>query len=123
MGKFVELNHPLEDGMKAYPGLPSPRIGAFLDHEASRSHYGDKAEFYLGRVDMVCNLGTYLDSPFHGYRDRADLSQISLERVAGVPGIVLDAVPSQDRSITLDCGTSELQGRAVLIRTGWDRRW
>jgi kynurenine formamidase len=123
MGKFVELNHVLEDGMKAYPGLPSPKIGAFLDHEASRAHYAGQAEFYLGRVDMVCNLGTYLDSPFHRHRDRADLSQIPLERVAGIPGIVLDAASSPDRSIALDCSTSELRGRAVLIRTGWDRRW
>jgi kynurenine formamidase len=109
--------------MKAYPGLPSPKIGVFLDHEASRAHYGGKAEFYLGRVDMVCNLGTYLDSPYHRHRDRADLSQVPLERVAGVPGVVLDAVPSSDRSIALDCRTSDLCGRAVLVRTGWDRRW
>ncbi len=123
MTSFVELNHPLEDGMPAYPGLPSPRIGAFLDHHASRTHYAGKAEFYLGRVDMVCNLGTYLDSPFHRYPDRADLSRIPLERVAGVPGIVLDAAASADRSITLDCDPADLHGRAVLIRTGWDRRW
>lgn len=123
MGKYVELNHILEDGMMAYPGLPSPKIGAFLDHEASRTHYADQAEFYLGRVDMVCNVGTYLDSPYHRYRDRCDLSQIPLERVAGVPGIVLDAAASPDRSIAFDCSASELRGRAVLIRTGWDRRW
>ena len=123
MGKLVELNHILEDGMRAYPGLPSPRIGAFLDHQASRSHYCGKAEFYLGRVDMVCNLGTYLDSPFHRHRDRADLSQVPLERVAGVPGIALEASASSDRSIVLDCSASELRGRAVLVRTGWDLRW
>ena len=123
MGEFVELNHVLEDGMKAYPGLPSPKIGAFLDHEASRAHYSDQAEFYLGRVDMVCNLGTYLDSPYHRHRDRADLSQIPLEKVARVPGIVLDAAASPDRSIALDCSASQLCGRAALIRTGWDRRW
>ena len=51
MKKFVELNHALEDGMKAYPGLPSPKIGAFLDHKASRSRYGGKAEFYIGKVE------------------------------------------------------------------------
>ncbi len=123
MGKYVELNHALQDGMTAYPGLPPPKIGAFLDHEASRAHYAGRAEFYLGRVDMVCNLGTYLDSPYHRHRDRADLSQIPLERVAGVPGVVLDAAASPDRSIAHECGASELQGRAVLIRTGWDRRW
>mgnify|MGYP002396079726 CR=1 FL=1 len=123
MKRFAELNHVLEDGMKAYPGLPTPRIGAFLNHEGSRPRYENKAEFYLGSVDMVCNVGTYLDSPFHRYADGADLSQIPLEMVAGLPGIVLDAVVSSDRSISLDCNESELFGRAVLVRTGWDKRW
>lgn len=123
MKKFVELNHFLEDGMMTYPGLPRPKIGAFLNHEASRSRYKDQAEFYLGKVEMVCNLGTYLDSPFHRYPDGLDLSQIPLERVAGIPGIVLDGIISSDRSITLQADDSELDGKAVLIRTGWDRRW
>ncbi len=123
MRKFVELNHVLEDGMAAYPGLPSPKIGAFLDHERSRDHYASKAEFYLGKVDMVCNLGTYLDSPFHRYPEGADLSRIPLEAVAGIPGIALDATAAADRSISLDCDPSEVSGRSVLIRTGWDRRW
>ena len=124
MKKFVELNHFLEDGMMAYPGLPRPRIGAFLDHKSSRSHYEDRAEFYLGKVEMVCNLGTYIDSPFHRYPEGADLSQIPLERVAGIPGIVLDGVVSSNRSITIiEADYSELNGRAVLVRTGWDKRW
>jgi len=58
MTKFIELNHFIEDGMTPYPGLPRPQIGAFLDHEASRPQYQDRAEFYLGKVDMVCNIGT-----------------------------------------------------------------
>jgi kynurenine formamidase len=123
MKKLVELNHILEDGMMTYPGLPRPKIGAFLDHEASRSRYKDQAEFYLGKVEMVCNLGTYLDSPFHRYPDGLDLSRIPLERVAGLPGTVLDGVVSSNRSITLQAAYSKLNGKAVLIRTGWDERW
>jgi kynurenine formamidase len=123
MKKLVELNHILEDGMMTYPGLPRPKIGAFLDHESSRSRYNDQAEFYLGKVEMVCNLGTYLDSPFHRYPDGLDLSQIPLERIAGLPGIVFDGVVSSNRSITLQVDNTELDGKAVLIRTGWDKRW
>lgn len=123
MKKFIELNHILEDGMSAYPGLPRPKIEAYLDHEASRGRYENQAEFYLGKVEMVCNLGTYLDSPFHRYSAGEDLSQIPLERVAGVPGIVLDGIVSRNRSITLSADSSELNQRAVLVRTGWDERW
>jgi arylformamidase len=123
MKKLIELNHILEDGMTPYPGLPRPKIGAYLDHRESRSRYNDQAEFYLGKVEMVCNLGTYIDSPFHRYPEGADLSQITLERVAGIPGIVLDGTVSLNRSITLKNDPSELRGRAVLIRTRWDERW
>lgn len=123
MKTFVELNHVLEDEMMVYPGLPRPKIGAFLDHEASRVRYDNQAEFYFGKVEMVCNLGTYIDSRFHRYRNGQDLSQIPLERVASIPGIVLDGVVSQNRSITLAVDPIELNERAVLIRTGWDKRW
>jgi len=67
--RFVDLSHTIEDGMPVLPGLPTPRIGAHLTHDASRDKYED-AEFFLGKVDMPANVGTYLDSPFHRFRDR-----------------------------------------------------
>jgi kynurenine formamidase len=121
--RFVELNHPIEDGMAMYPGLPAPRIGAFLGREESRRHYEGRAEFLVGEVEMVGSTGTYLDAPFHRHPEGADLSRIRLETVAGLPGIVVDAEVSPDRSITVVNGEAELIGRAVLIRTGWDERW
>jgi kynurenine formamidase len=75
--QFIELSHELADGMSPYPGLPEVRIGAHLDHEQSRSHY-EGEEFFLGRVDMPANVGTYLDAPFHRFADREDLSQVPL---------------------------------------------
>lgn len=123
MKKFFELNHTLSDGMAAYPGMPSPSIGAFLNHSQSRSHYENKAEFYIGKFDIVCTVGTYLDSPFHRYPGGDDLSQIPLEKIAGLPGIVFEGIMSKDRSITIDCIKEDLRGRAVLIKTGWDDRW
>jgi len=123
MSRFVELNHVLEDGMPGYPGLPGPRIGAFFDHQESASRYENKAQFYIGRVEMVGNTGTYLDSPFHRYPEGADLSRIPLEKVAGLRGIALDAVVAPTREVTVEAAEKDLRGRAVLIRTGWDRRW
>ncbi len=123
MKKFVELNHVLEDGMTVYPGLPRPKIGAYLTHQASRSRYEGRAEFYMGQVEMVGNVGTYLDSPFHRFPEAADLSQVPLEMVAAVPGIVLDVEIARARAITPKVREGNLRGRAVLIHTGWDRRW
>lgn len=121
--KFVELYHPITDGMAAYPGLESPRVGAVLDHVASRSRYEGQAEFYLGRIEMSFNTGTYIDSPFHRFPDRTDISELPLEDVAALPGVVLDGRVDDDRSVTVEAEEIELAGKAVLIRTGWDERW
>jgi len=120
---FVDLSHPLEDGMAPYPGLERPKIGAVVTHEQSRSRYEGKAEFYLGRVDMPCNIGTYLDAPFHRYPAGEDLNAIPLARIAGLPGIAVDAVVAADRSVTFQARKDELEGKAVLVRSGWDQRW
>jgi arylformamidase len=121
--RHVELSHEISDGMPVFPGLESPQITAFLDHERSRDRYEGAAEFYLSKVEMVGNTGTYLDSPFHRYREGRDLSEIPLADVAGLPGVVLDGTVGADRALTLDAEESQLEGHAVLIRTGWDARW
>jgi kynurenine formamidase len=123
MKRFIELSHILQDGAGAYPGLPQPIIGPYLDHEGSRSRYDGKAEFYLGQIQTVTNVGTYIDSPFHRFRDGQDLSSIALDRVAGLPGIVLTADPGTMRPLSLSAKKTELAGRAVLVKTGWDRLW
>jgi len=123
MSRYVELSHVIDNGMPVYPGLPAPRIDAYLDHEQSRSHYHGKAEFYIGRITTVTSIGTYLDIPFHRYIHGEDLSQVPLESVAGLPGIALDAVVARDRSIAIESADCELRGHAVLVRTGWDENW
>lgn len=123
MNRYIELSHTLKDGTGAYPGLPQPSIGAYLDHEQSRSRYDGKAEFYLGRIETVTNVGTYIDSPFHRFREGQDLAAVGLDRVADLPGIVLSVSPAAGRRLNLSAPKSELSGRAVLVRTGWDRFW
>jgi arylformamidase len=120
---YVELSHEISDGMTVFPGLPSPQITAFMDHEQSRPRYQGEAEFYISKVDLVGNTGTYLDSPFHRHREKRDLSAIPLESVAGVPGVALDGKVGADRAVSLDAEEAQLAGSAVLVRTGWDARW
>lgn len=120
--RFVDLSHEIEDGMPVFPGLPAPHIGAHLSHEASRANYDD-AEFFLGKVDMPANVGTYIDSPFHRFEDRADLSQIPLEDIVGLPGVLLDCSTAASRELHPRLPDEDLAGAAVLIRSGWDRNW
>jgi kynurenine formamidase len=97
--RFIDLSHELADRLSPYPGLPNVRIGPYLDHEQSRSHY-DGDEFFLGKVEMPANVGTYLDAPFHRFADREDLSQVPLERLVGIKGVVIDATGEQSRVLS-----------------------
>lgn len=121
MIRHFDLSHTIEHGMVTYRGLPAPLICDFLSREASRKLYAEGTEFHIGRIDMVANTGTYLDSPFHRYADGKDLSELPLTSLAGLDGIV---VRCDARKITRDFFEGrELAGRALLIHTGWDRRW
>jgi arylformamidase len=123
VGRFVDLSLEIEDGSPALPGvLPEAVVEPILDHEASRPRYEGKAEFYLGRIDMAFNTGTYLDSPFHRDRGGEDLSELPVDRLAGLPGVVIDVAEAAG-PVDLDLRAEELRGRAVLFRSGWDRRW
>ncbi len=73
---------------------------------------------------MVANTGTYLDSPAHRWADGADLSGLALERLADLPGVVVELAQGKRAFLASDLpasGTPEgdLTGRAVLLRTGW----
>ena len=122
MSRFVDLSHTIEAGMVTYKGLPAPVMCDYLSREASRGFYPPGTEFQIGTLEMVGNTGTYLDSPFHRYPDGDDLSRLELERLAGLPGLVVDATNRQavdaDRFAGLD-----VRGRAVLVHTGWARHW
>ena len=46
-------------------------------------------EFQIGKIELVANTGTYLDSPFHRYADGKDLSELSLDRLANLEAVVV----------------------------------
>src|SRR4029453_7536821 len=87
--RMVELSHLVTAGMLTYPGLPGPEITQHLTREESRSHYAPGTEFEIGRISMVGNTGTYLDSPYHRYPDGADLAGLPLDALADLPAAVV----------------------------------
>jgi kynurenine formamidase len=121
--RLVDLSHAIEHGLRTYPGLPEPTVGAFLTHDDSRGRYAPGTEFHIGRIEMVANTGTYLDSPFHRWRDGADVSALPLESLAELPGHVVDSPSSGRRIDASSLPAGDLSGCAVLFRTGWSRHW
>jgi kynurenine formamidase len=120
--RLVDLSHVIGDGTVTYPGLPAPEITEHMSFDESRSHYEPGTEFSIGRISMVANTGTYLDTPAHRLRSGADLADLVIERCAMLPALVIDA--SGTRAIGGDLVREyDVAGCAVLLRTGWDRHW
>jgi arylformamidase len=123
-GKLIDLSHNVEHGMITYKGLPAPIICDYLSREASRARYAEGTEFQIGKIEMVANTGTYLDSPFHRYADGDDLSQLRLETLANLDCVVVRATDRRDRAIDrLPIDLATLKGKALLVHTGWDAHW
>ncbi|WP_394827068.1 cyclase family protein [Pendulispora albinea] len=122
--RLVELSHPIAHGMITYPGLPAPEISDHLTRDACETSYGPGVRFQIGRISMVANTGTYVDSPFHRFDDGADLARLPLERLADLEGVVVRLAGSRRRGIEAsELAPYDVAGRAVLLHTGWDRHW
>ncbi|MCM3874000.1 MAG: cyclase family protein [Pyrinomonadaceae bacterium] len=144
---LIDLSHTIEHGMITYKGLPAPVISDHLSREASRALYASGTEFHIGKIEMVANTGTYLDSPFHRYPDGKDLAALPLESLAYLEGIVVRHVGAAERELeraifpSMETGSESLlgtedraitaahlqhldvKGKAVLFHTAWDMRW
>ena len=118
--ELVDLNHVIEHGMTTYPGLPGPEVGDHLTFDDSHGVYAAGTEFTIGRLSMVTNTGTYLDTPRHRYRDGWDVADLRLDRCVDLPAVVVAAAGEigPDAFAGVD-----VAGAAVLVRTGWDRHW
>jgi arylformamidase len=118
---MVDLSHTVFDGLLTYKGLPPPVITDYMSRTDSRKFYTDGTEFHIGRIDMVANTGTYLDSPFHRYEGGKDLSELPLEKLADLPGICI-----RPKRFPVDYDAfadSDVAGKAVLVDTGWSVHW
>jgi arylformamidase len=121
--RLIDVSHAVEHGMVTYKGLPAPVVCDYLSREASRKLYAPGVEFHIGKVEMVANIGTYLDSPFHRYADGADLAGLPLEGLAALDAVVLRAAKAGRAVGAGDFRGLDVRGKAVLVQTGWDRHW
>jgi arylformamidase len=122
--RLVDLSHTVTDGMVTYKGLPGPHICDFMSREQSAANYDDGSTFQIGRIDMVANTGTYVDVPSHRFADGEDLSEVELQAVAHLPGLVVRQ--PFESGLAVDASAFDgidVRGCAVLVATGWDRLW
>lgn len=122
--QLIDVCHTIHDGLITYKGLPAPVITDHLTREASTEIYAPGTQFQIGRIEMVANTGTYLDSPFHRFADGVDLAGLELLSLANLDGVVVRRLGSDTRVIPVEALKGvELLGKAVLFHTGWDIHW
>ena len=123
-GRLVDLSHTIAAGLVTYPGIPVPTINPHLTREESRSHYTQGTEFAIDVITMAGNTGTYLDTPYHRYAGGADLADLDLETLVDLPLELFRLTDARERRIPAAIFYDrELQGKAVLLHTGWDRHF
>src|SRR5579872_1149106 len=122
--RFIDLSHTIVEGMITYKGFPAPLICDFMSREASRKVYDAGTTFHIGKIEMIANTGTYLDSPFHRFEDGQDISELDLAKLAGLDAVMIRvegaSVRAVDRAAFL---SADMRGKAVLVHTGWSRHW
>ncbi len=138
---FIDLSHEFYQGM---PGFRmhhpetgeiteySAKIYPFLTREETAPYFTDNVSFEITQVEFQSSLGTYIDSPFHRFPSRADISELSLDQVIG-DGIVIDcsfAEPEQEIALSdlpylsevMNCN-SGISQKVLLFNFGYDRYW
>lgn len=121
---LIELSHTIEDGMITYKGLPAPVICDHLSRLQSRQVYAPGTEFQIGKITLVANTGTYIDSPFHRFEHGVDIAGLKLESITELQGIVVRALSRSGRAVSRETFANlDVAGKAVLIHTGWAAHW
>lgn len=123
MKVLIDLSHDVEHGMVTYKGLPAPIVCDFLTREASKQKYAEGTTFHMGKIEMISNTGTYVDAPFHRYEQGMDLSELPLECLVNLEGLVFQAQSGQRALGPELFAEADVRGRAVLVHTGWARHW
>lgn len=122
--RVVDLSHTVRNGMRVYPGIPAPRIGAFLTHEQSRARYDGQCELLFSEVSIVAGVGTYLDSPFHRDPSLPDHARLPLAGLVDLPIVLVDVRGRKGRSIGRGAlGEGDRAGCALVLRTDMDAHW
>jgi kynurenine formamidase len=75
----------------------------------------------MGKIEMISNTGTYVDAPFHRYEHGKDLSELPLDSLVDLEGLVFHTHAQANGPELF--GDADVRGKAVLVHTGWARHW
>jgi kynurenine formamidase len=114
--RLIDLSHPLRTGMPVFP----------QDPEVVMEPAGALQPWRVTRLGLGTHSGTHIDAASHYVPDGTTIDRYPLERfvlpsyVAPVQAAANVAIGWRDLQAVLPVDVS---GRAVLVQTGWDRKW
>lgn len=122
--RLIDLSHTITEGLITYKGFPAPLICDYMSREASKQFYDPGTSFQIGKIEMVANTGTYLDSPFHRFQEGKDISELDLSGLAELEAVVVRAQGMSGRAVDRQAFVPiDVRGKAILVHTGWAKHW
>jgi len=120
--RLVDLSHTLREGLVTYPGVPAPVLTPHL--RRGEGAYAPGTSFAMDILTIAGNTGTYLDTAWHRYEGGADLAALDLATLVDLPTEVFHLDDARRRGIPASVfHDRDVRGKAVLLHTGWDRRF
>ena len=117
--RFIDLTHPLRNGLPSFPGDPPLVIEPYFSTAS-------EARCNVSRISMGSHQGTHLDAMFHFVDDGRTLDQMPLDWFYG-PARVLRIPKGAGEEITVeDFAKHEehlTEGARILFETGWHREF
>lgn len=115
-GTYIDLSHPLENGISTFPGS--------APHDFSVLHTIPEAGYHERRIQMSSHMGTHIDAPCHIVPNTRKLDKFPMEKFIGKATVI-------DISHTQVTKTAHLipfaekieQVDFVLFYTGWQSYW
>ena len=127
MPRLIDLSHTITAGMTTDARLPVPRVHDVWTREQSAERYAPGVSFQIASIEFPQNTGTYLDAPYHRHDGMPGVWDFPIERTANLRAVVIDCRDVLDQPKP-GIGPErfdglDLEGVAVLFRTGWDAKW
>jgi len=111
---LIDLSHPIEDGIPAYPGDPDTRLSQSKHYE--KDGYSDHA------LSINMHAGTHIDGPMHLTGRKVYISEFPLDSFIG-EGCLLDMSGEQVIDYKSEYEQSVKPGQIVILHTGHSGRY
>lgn len=119
--KLVDLSQPIHPDMQVFPTDPKPVTITWVKRET----HGYESEV----IYMSSHTGTHIDAPYHFHLDGRRIDELDLH-IFIRPGLLLDLtskgpkefISLSDIKKALEETKATIEGRAVLLHTGWSMR-